>query len=208
MKRATRFLAAAVVLPLATECALLGKNDPLVPRYYSPESAEGAVGSASPTPRVVKPGLALRLGRIGGGSYLKERIVFRDAEHELGFYEDRRWTERPEVYLQRALERALFEGAGVKRVLVSGEAPTLTADLIEFEEVRGASPGVRLRISYALHDDHVVLRERTISVQRPLAALVREDSSGAVATALGEALRTVVDQITAEVLADLSVPPP
>src|SRR4051794_38545045 len=51
--------------------------------------------------------LPLYLGRVGSSSYLRERVVFRDPDHKVGFYEDRRWTERPEAYVQRARERRL-----------------------------------------------------------------------------------------------------
>jgi ABC-type uncharacterized transport system auxiliary subunit len=181
-------------------CALLSKQDPMVPRYFSPESASGTVGDAPP-PAKAPAGTLLRLGRVGGGSYLKERIVFRSSNEELGFYEDRRWTERPEIFLQRALERALYEQRGLRRAL-TGASPTLSADLIEFEEVRGARPVGRLRIAFALHDERSVLLERTLTVERPI-----PDGGlgeGGMVAALGEALRAAVEQIADEVVGQLA----
>jgi cholesterol transport system auxiliary component len=184
---------------LTTSCALLTKSEPVVPRYFTPELAEtGTTASAN-----AAPGLSVRLGNVGGGSYLKERIAYRDSDHEFGFYEDRRWTERPEVYLQRAIERSLFEERGLRRAL-SLSAPTLTVDLIEFEEVRGVSPRVRLRISYALHDERTVFRERSFAIERPLPAGTEASRMDRVAAGLGDALREAVARIVDEVIADLT----
>jgi cholesterol transport system auxiliary component len=183
----------------ASGCALLTKSDPVLPRYFSPEVFD----TASPAVPNAHLDLSVRLGRIGGGSYLKERIAFRNSDHEFGFYEDRRWTERPEVYLQRAIERSLFEERGVKRALVPS-APTLTADLIEFEEVRGPAPRVRLRVSYALFDEHTVLIERSVAVERPLAPGTEASRADRVAAGLGDALREVVARMADDVISDLA----
>ena len=129
--------------------------------------------------------------------------MYRDTEHELGFYEDLRWTEKPEVYLQRGLEASLFEERGLRRAL-SVTAPTLTADLVEFEEVRGSAPHVRLRVSYALHDERTVFLERSFSIERPLAAGDETSRPVRVAAALGEALRDAVARISGDVVTELS----
>ena len=201
-----RLGAVAIVGVSLAGCALLTKDDPVEPKYFTPESGDGTLGPkrAAAGASSAATGLTLHLGRVGAGSYLKERIVHRDSDHELGFYENRRWTERPETYLQRALELTLFEERGVGRAL-AGAAPTLTADLIDFEEVRGPRPGVRLRVSFALHDDHVVIRERTFTVERWFAEEPPGSSSvDRVASALGDALRGAVDEIADQVLADLA----
>ncbi len=191
-----RFASSWVALVVGTSgCALLTKSDPVLPRYFSPEVSD----TDSPVLRNANADLSVRLGRIGGGSYLKERIAYRNSEHEFGFYEDRRWTERPEVYLQRAIERSLFEERGVKRAL-SPSAPTLTADLIEFEEVKGSAPSVRLRVTYALHDEHTVFREHSLVVERPLAPGTEASRADRVAAGLGDALREVVARIADEVI--------
>jgi cholesterol transport system auxiliary component len=196
----------ASLLAFTTSCALLTKSDPVVPRYFSPEVPEPVVAPAGGT---AAAGLSLRLGNVGGASYLKERIAFRDSDHEYGFYEDQRWTERPELYLQRALERSLFEEHGLKRDL-SVSAFTLTVELIEFEEVKGVTPRVRVRLSYALHDERTVFRERSFAIERPLPAGTEQTRMERVAAALGDALREGVTRIADEVLADVSarVAPP
>jgi cholesterol transport system auxiliary component len=197
----SRLLLPTLTLALfAPACALLTKSDPVVPRYFSPEPTETAPRAEA---AAHASHLSVRLCRVGGGSYLKERMVYRDSTHEFGFYEDRRWTERPEVYLQRALEESLFEDGGVRRSL-SSSAPTLTADLVAFEEVRGTSPHVRVRVSYALHDEQTVFFERTVTFERPLA----EGPDGArperVATALGAALEEAVHRMTTDVTVGLA----
>jgi len=193
-----RIFVAAALVAFASSCALLTKSEPVVPRYFSPEVAEGSPASTTST----ASSLEVRLGRVGGGSYLKERIAFRSSDHEFGLYEDRRWTERPEVYVERALERALFEQRGIRRAL-SGSAPTLTAELIEFEEVTGSAPRVRLRLSYALHNEQTVLREHTLALERPLAQGLDISRTERVAAALGDSLRDAANQIAEDVLASL-----
>jgi hypothetical protein len=216
MRGRVQALAVLASLALAasstTGCALLTKAEPTVPRYFTPESSEAAP-SVSTTNGTLSTGvgtsaataspLSVRIGRVGGSAYLKERIAHRDSEHEFGFYEDKRWTERPEVYLQRALERSLFEARGLKRALAS-TAPTLTVDLIEFEEIRGASPRVRLRVSYALHDERSVFLERSFAIERPLAPGSDDLRADRVASGLGDALHDAVSRIVDEVIADLA----
>jgi cholesterol transport system auxiliary component len=202
MSRSLSLVSMLLLGIFASGCALLTKSDPVVPRYFSPELAE----SPSRTNKTTDGRkLSLRLGRVGGGSYLKERMVYRDTIHEFGFYEDRRWTERPEVYLQRALETSLFEDGGMRRSL-SSTAPTLTADLVEFEEVRGSLPHVRLRVTYALHDEQTVFFERTIAVERPLGGGLDAARPDRVAAALGEALQEAVSRVSGEVAAGLTSP--
>jgi hypothetical protein len=187
------------VLAASSSCALLMKSDPIVPRYFSPERAEP---DHTPRPLVAGHTGELRLGRIGGSSYLKERMAFRDADHEFGFYEDRRWTERPEVYLERALESALFEDRGLRRAVVA-TAPTLTVDLTEFEELLGAEPRVRLRVRFVLFSEHEVLAERGFASEKPLPPGPPATRPARVAAALGDLLGDAASRIAEEVRANL-----
>jgi cholesterol transport system auxiliary component len=196
-------IASMLLVGLASSgCALLTKSDPVVPRYFSPEVADSPsrAKSAGDAPR-----LSLRLGRVGGSSYLKERMVYREPSHEFGFREECRWTERPEVYLQRALEGSLFEDGGMRRSLQS-TAPTLTADLVEFEEVRGSAPHVRLRLAYALHDDRAVFFEHTVVIERPVGEGPEAARPDRVAAALGDALKEAVRRVRDDVAAGLPSP--
>ena len=111
----------------------------------------------------------MRLGRVTSGSNLRERIAFRDDAFELGYYEDRRWTERPETFVRRELGRTLFEDRGFKRAL-SGDAPTLDVEVIAFDELKLATGhGVRVQLKVMLMGDHDMIAEETLTVDRPVA---------------------------------------
>jgi uncharacterized lipoprotein YmbA len=191
----------ALALSALSGCALTGKSDPLSPRYFSPELASGPAPAARRS-----TGAELRLGRVTSSGYLTDRIVYRTSEHELGFYEERRWTERPEAHLRRALGRSLFEQGGLVRV-VSGAAPTLDIELTGFEEIRAAArqdPVARARATILVSDGRSVLREQTITVDRPIRAGV----GGVVAPeaavqSLAEAMAELVTQVTAATIAAL-----
>lgn len=189
---------AMLVTFLLSACALLGKSDPLVPKYYSPESHATPV-QATPAASAQY----LRLGRIQGDA-LRERIVYRDSPYELGYYEDRRWTERPEAYLRRALSRALFEERGFLRV-TSGVSAILEAEIVAFEEIRKPKPLVRMQVVVTLDRDHVTILHETIRVERPIAA--SKDHTAAVVEALSQALQATVTQIAERVTSKLSAPP-
>ena len=88
-------------------CALTSKADPLEIRYFTP--AEAPARPATPA----GDGARLRLGRLSASDHLRQRIVVRTSAVELAALEDRRWTEKPEDYLRRALARSLFEEAGL-----------------------------------------------------------------------------------------------
>ena len=119
---------ACCALPMG--CALTSKADVVSPRYFSPEPAAG-----TRSPKATDK-LELRLGQVSSASHLDERIAYRVGGAEMGFYDDRRWTENPEAYLRRALERDLFEERGLSRI-VTGGTPILDIELTAFEELRG-----------------------------------------------------------------------
>jgi cholesterol transport system auxiliary component len=190
----------------ACGCALLGKSEVLGPRYFSPEGVSSRAAARSSAPSVAS-GLELRLGRITAAPYLDERIVFRDSSYELGFYEERRWTERPESYLRRALSRSLFEELGVRRI-VSGAGPTLEVELSEFAELRGARPVARVRATYMLYGNRLVQREATVTVELPIAASSSQrESPEPTVRAMTEALSLAVRQIVEQAVAELRALP-
>jgi cholesterol transport system auxiliary component len=188
-------------------CALLTKNDPLTARYFSPEpSGSGAlvekpvVADAGAAARVAEP--ELRLGRITSASYLGERIVFRNSPYELGFYDDLRWTEKPETYLRRALSRALFEDGAVRRV-VSGASPTLEVELVEFAELKTPAHVGRVRAAYVLYDSRAVLAESTIAVDVPIPAVKDGSQQTEIVEGLANGLDSVVKRIVEDVTSRL-----
>ena len=178
-------------------CALLSKAEPRVPRYFTPESISAAA------PHGVDPqARRVRLGNVSGGAQLRERIVFRDSAHELAYYDDRRWTERPESYLRRALARALFEERGLVRVVL-GSAPTLDAELVAFEEVRTPTRTARVQVIITMDDARGGSVQATIQVERPIRAPVASDDAAAVVEALSLALEQCVAQIAVRVVESL-----
>lgn len=193
----------ALCCVFAAGCAFFGKSDPLSPRYYSAERA----GRPGPSAAEPTPDVRLRLGSIVGGSHLRERIAYRSGERELGFYERRRWAERPEVYLRRALSRALFEERGLGRA-ISGVAPTLEVELTDFDELRLDPHQVRVRAHVLLIDARSVRFEHTFGADEAVAQGEDDDDAYArVADAFARALGRVVDEISDRIVAELRTPP-
>jgi cholesterol transport system auxiliary component len=200
--RSTAMMVAAA--SLLSACALTSKSEPLLTRYFSPDYIEAPERTAAVPASTASAGRSqLRLGEVRGGSHLRERILYREGTDALGYYEQRRWTERPEDYMRRALARALFEERRMRRV-VSGAAPTLEVELVAFEEIRGPQRKVRLEAVMMLHDERIVHLEETVAIERPVRAS-SEDDVGAVVQALAEALRLsvtyIADRVATEVAA-------
>lgn len=169
-------------------CALLSKGAPITPRYFAPElspSAERVSSSA-------KSGEPLRVGSIKAGPHLRERMAYRISEQEVAYYDERRWTERPEAYLGRALSRALFEEYGFVRA-ISGAAHTLDAELVAFEEIKTKDHLVRVEVVINLYDVGGGHLQRTVVSQRSVEG--KKDDPEPVVSALSEALRAVVSEI-------------
>jgi cholesterol transport system auxiliary component len=193
------FVALLVLLSLVSGCALTSKGKALSPRYYSVDVPGGARGQSEPASADRLP-LELRLGRVEGASHLEERIVFRNEGSELGYYEERRWTEEPQEFLRRALARELFERRSVQRV-VAGPAPTLEVELTAFEDVKKPRRLARLSLVYVLHDERAVLLEKTLTIERSVVANAGTDVApvvDALGAALGEAVAEIAERVTHE----------
>jgi cholesterol transport system auxiliary component len=184
-------------------CALTSKSEPIAPRYFSPERpADSARVSAKPA----GVPLELRLGRVNGASHLDERLVFRDSDYELGYYEERRWTEEPADYLRRRLARVLFEERGLRHV-VGGFGPTLEVELTAFEEIRAPRRIARVQMTARLQDGRLVRWEETLTIDQPIPENSKGDAADAMVAALGAALGAAVDRIADRVVSELSAPP-
>jgi len=202
----TAFRAAALAATLlAAGCALFTKSEPNVFRFFTPEGFE-------PVPEVAPRGeaapllnLQLRLGRVNGAEYLKDRIAYRDSSFEVGYYDQARWTEKPETYVKHALARALFERRGVREI-VSGPGPALEIELEAFEEVRAPRHAVRIALTWILRDDRVVQIRETFAIERALSPGPTSTGSE-VASALSIALDEAVNRISNRVTAALSSAP-
>lgn len=190
-------------------CALTSKSEPLDIRYYTPERVKAQLTSSSPSPDQGRP-LSLELGRVSSSSHIREKMAFRDASWEIGYYEDRRWTERPDAFVRRELGRTLFEERGFRRSVGAANAPTLEIELIAFEEVRAKPTHVaRVQLRMILHDGRDVLHEETVTVDKPLPG--GEASTEAVVAATAEALdtaSTLVAERTQRILTATPTPNP
>ena len=102
MHRFLQAFLAGLTCCLLGACALLSKAEPRVPRYFTPERATS--GSTAASTAAATGGMRqLRLGNVRGSSELQERIMYRASPHEVGYHDGLRWTQRPEVFLRRAL---------------------------------------------------------------------------------------------------------
>jgi cholesterol transport system auxiliary component len=194
-------LLSALAALLVSGCALTSKSDPLTPRYFTPERALEPLAASTSAPAA--PLVELRLGRVSSTSYLDERIVYRDSEHESGYYTERRWTEAPEQYLRRRLARVLFEQREVRQV-VGGPSMTLEVELTAFDDVRAPKHVARAQVTVMLHDQHLVVWEETLRVDEPIVAAPTADAAEASVEALGRAMRALVDRVADRVMRELA----
>jgi cholesterol transport system auxiliary component len=193
----TRLAFAALLLAGAGGCALTSKAEVVDIRYFSPEHVKprltGADGSRAALPGAPNTAFDLRLGRVSSGPNLRDRIAFRDTAYELGYYENWRWTERPETFVRRELGRTLFEDHGFHRVF-GGAAPTLDVEVIAFDDLRLENHrAARLQLQVMLSSDEGVIWEDTITIDHPVSVAKPniDDVVGAMAAALQEASEQV-----------------
>jgi cholesterol transport system auxiliary component len=203
VRRWLGFLGCSCLLGSFSACALTGKAEALHPRFFSPESESTPVA----VPAAAGPPLALRLGQVEAASHVEERFALRLEASELSYDEERRWTEPPERYLRRALERELFQRRGIRRT-VSGPGATLDIELTAFEELRTPPARVRLALSFSLHDDRQSQLESQVVVERPLPSGGRTASAGDVTAALALALNAAVQSVSDQVAQELHAPVP
>ena len=137
-----------------------------------------------------------------GGPELGAEIAWRDSPMEVGFYENSRWTERPEAYVARALDRALF-GSGRLRHVLTGPAPVLDVRVLAFEEVRpqGGGPRMaRVMLSVLLHDERTVLLEQRFTQE----VEVRGGKIEQLVQGLALAMHELVEQVARRAAARLA----
>ncbi len=181
-------------------CALTSKADVISPRYFSAEPSHAA------PPERSAQAFELRLGQVSSASHLDERVAYRVGGSEMGFYEDRRWTEIPEAYLRRALERDLFEERGLSRI-VAGEAPTLDVELTAFEELRGSPIRAHVTLTFSLRDERRSVIERTLDLEQPVASRSGADPAQSLAETLTATLAEAVREVGRDVVQKLGAAP-
>lgn len=170
-------------------CALTkGPSAPREIRTFTPEAADQVDNAPRPAPE-----LQLRLGRLTSAADLRLRILHRDSPIEVTPYETLRWTEDPDVYVRRALSRALFDDRPIEQV-VSGAAPTLEIEVIGFEEITYRRAG-RVALRYELHDDRTTIARGTITMERRAATANIEAIVQAIHAALDAATTELADRV-------------
>jgi cholesterol transport system auxiliary component len=187
-------------------CALTSKADLVGTRYFTPEVPRTHLDAAeAPRAASVRTAFEVRLGRVTSGAHLRERIAYRDAAYEMGYYEDRQWTERPEIYVRRALTRTLFEERLFRRVL-GGSAPTLDVEVVAFDELHmPAGHAARVGLKLVLYQDREVILDETLTIDR-----IVTDASGTprfedFVAAMAQALDAAVDQVASRIASTIAL---
>jgi ABC-type uncharacterized transport system auxiliary subunit len=155
------------------------------PRYFAPVPPPLAAAE----PAAPGDGAALlRLRRVESAVHLRERIVWRRSESELGFHELSRWTQPPAHWVDQWLARELFERRGLRRAL-AGPHPRLRVELLAFDEVLEPERAARVEIAALLSDARgEALLERTYVAQQALEGRDPAALSRAMGAALGDAI--------------------
>jgi ABC-type uncharacterized transport system auxiliary subunit len=179
------------------------------PRFYRPASSaldgaaaapardDGTNGAAS---RVAAGRSVVRLEPVAGTPFLRERIAWRSSDVEYGLYEQRRWSELPSSYVERALTSALRATPDL-RLTDAFDAPTLRVNVVSFDDVLAPAHVARVTLAVSLRArDRSRLLDRTFSAEEPVAG----DGGSATATAMGVALDRAVAEVASAVAAELS----
>lgn len=174
---------------LAAGCVFRNAPDT---RFFRPESA--ALDGSAEAPSVGE-GIPLRLRPVHGTPLLRERIVWRASSVEYGIYDQRRWSELPARYVERALEGALRATPGIR---LTGEpsAAVLRVEVVAFDEVLAPARVASVSLAVKLIDTKQVrLIDRTFSAEAPIA----NEKPAATAAAMGKALDEAVAAVAGAV---------
>lgn len=195
-KRCWTFVLSGTAIVLSGGCALTNKADPLSLRYFSPPAQNAEVQPASSVNEPgAEPPIVLRVNRVEVASHLTETIAYRIGESEVGYYDTLRWTEAPEVYLERALQDALFSRGEMRRGVSDGMY-TLSVALDSFEELKYGSPRVLVSVYVSIANDRLIAQERRLKAE---VAVIGNRDEVALTQAFGQALQDVAEQVRREV---------
>jgi ABC-type uncharacterized transport system auxiliary subunit len=192
--------AISVLSALANACALTSKAEPVNIRYFNPERTNAShVPTLEGSSSVLSP-VSLRLGRVKSSHHLRDRMVYQSGDFELGYYDELRWLERPEVYAERAVSRALFERRAIKHVLAAS-APTLEVEVSAFHEVRVSTGDYAyVQLHARIIEMNEVIWRSAISAREPIEGSRIEG----VVVAMAGALETATESLAKGVGAALS----
>jgi ABC-type uncharacterized transport system auxiliary subunit len=170
----------------------------------------GCLGSSAPHSRYFSPlaelpeakpagDTLLRFRGLKAPPHLKDKIVWRLSDVEVGVYDLRRWLAEPPEMVADHLSRELYQARGLRRTL-SGSMPTLEVTLELFEEELAPGHLVRIQLSALLVDRaQLSLLEKTYRVEQPIASEEPED----MARAMDKALQSLTGQVADDVVAAL-----
>jgi ABC-type uncharacterized transport system auxiliary subunit len=179
----------ALLAFIALAGCVFRQSDP--PRYFRPDAA--ALSSES-TPDDGSAKKAIRLRAVRARPFLRERIVWRTPT-EYGMYEQRRWSELPEAYVERALVSALRRQARVD-LTNDPRAPRLYANVTAFDEVVDPKHVANVAVDVTLTAaDGSLLLDRGFSAEAPIA----DDDPNSLVRAVGAALDDVSAQVAQSV---------
>jgi len=171
-------------------------HDAAEPRFFRPASAMLDAGAgAAPSSAAV----AIRLQPVSGTPFLRERIVWRSSEVEYGLYEQRRWSELPASYVQRALENALHQTAGL-RLSDDLDVPSLRVDVLAFDEQLAPTHAASVALAVSLRDrERRRLLDRTFTAEAAIAGDAPTATAIAMGKALDQAVAAVADAVASAV---------
>jgi ABC-type uncharacterized transport system auxiliary subunit len=136
----------------------------------------------------------IRLRAVRARPFLRERIVWRTPT-EYGMYEQRRWSELPEAYVERAIASALRREAHIE-FTNDARAPTLSANVTAFDEVVAPTHVANVAVDASLTAaDGRRLFERRFSAEAGIA----DDDPRSIVHAIGVALDDVSAQVARSV---------
>lgn len=170
------------VLLFATGC-LSGPDEVKFVRFFRPEATVPAeVARASErAPLVVR--------RVAAAGHLREPIAWVKDEIEIGHYDELRWSETPQRFVERMLDEALF----ARRGIVEGAGgDSIDVDVTAFEQVLGEASRAKVALRVILEGRTGTLR-REFSREEPLP----DASPESLARAIGRALSAAIEE-TAE----------
>jgi len=179
-----------VTMAAVTLAGCLLPDPPPSPRYFAPVLPPSY---AAGTP------VAVDLAGVRAPLHLREEIAWQRSDVEYGFYEQRRWTELPSTYVERALVRELY-GGGEPPLVNAAVMPVLRVEVRAFEEVLAPTHEARVAIAVELADGRCVRLRRVVAAARPL----EDDDASAVVRGIGEALDEVVHETGTAVRAALA----
>jgi ABC-type uncharacterized transport system auxiliary subunit len=200
-------LLGALAGPAFSGCALTQRSEAIPWQYFTPEGARAPELTSAPINGAATPGAPaarrpLCLGRVNAGTSLGTRIAYREGEHQMGYYDDRRWTEEPSRYVRRALERTLYQESGLQCTR-DVTVPTLDVEVLGFEEQKLAtSHAARVELRAVLRTRERVLFDENVQVVDPVVGGSFDDVVAALGRALEKASRDLTRRTTTALATD------